>query len=295
MNLLDLFKQSVEMPIFEDFNVFEDEVLRVDKSKTLESVISLSLRCKDLGQAFAAGYRCALQALVPELDNQCWAAMCVTEASGNHPKQIETQLNKDGLLFGKKTFVTMATAAKQLIVIAKAGEDGDLPLLKAVLVDQIDNSQVIKIDTMPSLGMIPDINHGQLRLSGAAGVSLPGDGYIHFSKRFRTLEDIHLLCAFTGLVMSMAYRFNLPDSVLEKGMFLLNFVLNNDLIESELQHLNVHQAFLLFEEMVKELKDNESMLPADFVRDWRRDEKLFKIASKARIARQQKALVKIRA
>ena len=290
MNILPLIKTSLNEPIFKSFEEFEQEALNRNKFNSIEAALQISLRCSNLGQAFAAGYRCALQALVPDLNNNNWAAMCVTEVKGNHPRQLETIVDEQGVLTGAKSFVTMASAAKQLVVIAKAGETDQFPILKAVLVNHEHDSSGIQINDMPSLGMIPDIHHGQLNLTQATGSILPGDGHTNYSKRFRTLEDLHVLTAFTALVLSMSYRYKLPDSVFQQGLFLLNFVSSNDLNESELQHLNIHQAFQYFEKMVAGFMESASLLPKAFVEDWKRDSKLFKIASKARNVRRERAL-----
>lgn len=293
MNVLSMFKEVVRQPMFKSFSEFETETLNLDKANSVEAAIQLGLRCGNLGQAFATGYRCALQSLLPQLKNNQWAAMCVTEDGGNHPKQIKTLLDDNGFLSGAKSFVTMASSAKQLIVIAKAGDSNGLPILKAVLVEVEETSEEVCVKDMPSLGMIPDISHGKLVLNDASGKVLPGDGYIDFSKRFRTLEDIHVLSAFTALILSVAFRHCLSNSILERGLFLLNFVTSNDLDESELQHLNIYQAFEIFQNLVSDFMGQKELLPASFVSDWLRDEKLFKIASKARHARREKALATI--
>lgn len=289
MDLLKQFKAAMGQPTFSDFQQFEQSTLSENKTSSIESTLAIALRCSNLGQAFAVGYRCALQSLLPSLKQDQWAAMCVTEITGNHPKQIQTHVDEAGVVSGQKSFVTMATSARQLIVIAKAGETEQYPILKAVLVEQSEHSN-IQVQPMPSLGMIPDIQHGQLSLDGVNGKLLPGDGYVDYSKRFRTLEDIHVLTAFTSLVMSMSYRYGLPSTILQKGLFILNFVLTNQLSENSIQHLNIHQAFELFRSLTEEFIGQAEKLPDDFVEEWKRDSKLFKVASKARNARKKRAL-----
>lgn len=292
MDLLKHFKAAMVQPTLSGFQQFESFTLSQDKTKSIEAALSIGLRCSNLGQAFAAGYRCALQALQPDLKQDLWAAMCVTEASGNHPKHIQTTVNDQGEVTGKKSFITMATSAKQLIVIAKAGETERYPMLKAVLVEQFGQDG-IHIEPMPSLGMIPDIQHGQLTLESVQGKVLLGDGHVDYSKRFRTIEDLHVLAAFSALVVSTAHRYGLSDHIVEKGLFLFNFLLNNDLSDHAIQHLNIHQAFEIFRSLTEDLMQQSDRLPEAFVRDWKRDEKLFKVASKARAVRRERAIAEL--
>ena len=45
-----------------------------------------------VGWAFASGYQAALRALLPELPADAVAAFCVTEESGNRPRDIHTRI-----------------------------------------------------------------------------------------------------------------------------------------------------------------------------------------------------------
>ena len=291
MDLIKELTNAVALDVFESFEDFEKACLKADKSNTVAAAILLGLRSQNIGQAFAGGYRCALQALVPSLNSDEWAAMCVTESKGNHPKQIETKLSDQNTLNGVKSFVTMAEKASQLIVLAKSGAIDGRPLLKAVLVN--GNSSGVTINSMPSLGMIPDIPHGQLVLDNVEGQLLNGDGYSDYSKRFRTLEDLHVLAAFTSLLLSICVRYELPEEMISKGLFILDFCLNSEKADTSLLHLNLNHAFAMFGEMSDDLLSFET-LPEPLVQEWKRDSRLFKIASKARQSRKDKALAVIR-
>mgnify|MGYP000126004128 FL=1 len=278
---------QLKQPQFANFTEFAQAVLSQDKKNSLQAVLSVSLKANSIGQAFAVGYRCALQALLPELNSSQWVAMCVTEPQGNHPKQIQTQVTPDGLVSGQKSFVTMAELSQQLIVIAKSGETGERPILKAVLLQQ--PSQGVSLQVMKAMNLVPDIGHGQIALENAQGVILPGDGHNDYSKRFRYLEDIHVLMAFVSLIFSMSVRHQLQAFISEKCLLLINSLLTQELLDEPWQHLHMAAAFETFEKIVTDFETNFDSVPESFKSDWLRDKKLFSTANKAKLARTEKA------
>jgi len=278
---------QLKQPRFANFTEFAQAVLSQDKKNSLQAVLSVSLKVSSIGQAFAVGYRCALQALLPELNASQWVAMCVTEPQGNHPKQIQTQVTPDGLVSGQKSFVTMAELSQQLIVIAKSGEMGERPILKAVLLQQ--PSQGVSLQVMKAMNLVPDIGHGQIALENAQGVILPGDGHNDYSKRFRYLEDIHVLMAFVSLIFNMSVRYQLPAFISEKCLLLMSSLLTQELLDEPWQHLHIAAAFDSFEKIVGDFEASFDSVPESFKSDWLRDKKLFSIANKAKLARTEKA------
>ena len=74
-----------------------------------------------VGWAFASGYQAALRALLPELPHDTLAALCVTEAEGNRPRDIRTTIapQPDGTLRidGAKRWTTLGPASTLLLVV----------------------------------------------------------------------------------------------------------------------------------------------------------------------------------
>ncbi len=266
----------------------EDSLLHVMKS---------ALRCEQIGLGFAAGYRSALQCLMPELDVGRWAAMCVTEAAGNHPRHIQCQVNDQGVLTGEKSFVSMATYQPMLIVVAKAAEQdpqAERPQLKAVLIDS-DAAQVT-VQPMPPLPMVPEIEHGAVKFNQAQGLLLSGDGYNDYSKRFRTLEDAHVLMGFASVLVSLSFRYRLPSEIFESGVALLASIaalrtgLNASAPTSSFVHLHLAALFAQFKQLCENFEQRLTQLPDEVSNQWLRDKKLFGVAKQAREARHQRAL-----
>jgi len=177
-----------------------------------------------VGCAFLAGYRAALRALVPGID--CDASMCATEAQGAHPRSINTRLSRhdDGFgLTGEKRWVTGATDAQLLLVIASqgSGEDGR-NMLRCVCV--APGTAGVRIDPMPAPSFTPEIVHAFVTLSDVrvtAEAILPGDGYTRYLKPFRTVEDIHVMTALLAYLTSVASRCSWPEAALEDLVAML--------------------------------------------------------------------------
>ena len=267
-------------------------LVRADHS--LLHVMGSALRCDHIGLGFAAGYRSALQCLLPTLAVERWAAMCVTESGGNHPRNIRCRVDGQGVVAGEKSFVSMASYKPQLIVVASAGEQDGRPLLKAVLMDS--QHENVSVQTMPPLPMVPEIEHGAVRFEQAQGQLLAGDGYADFSKRFRTIEDAHVLMGFISILVSLSYRHGLPARVTEQGISLLASTaqlypdVGTATDDSAYLHLHLAALFEQFKALCAEFESHLSDLPEHLARDWLRDKKLFGVAKQAREARHQRAL-----
>lgn len=290
MTFHQLISQQLALPIISDLDALSTNHL-VSNEHTLEQVMKTALRCESIGFGFAAGYRSALQALLPELDVTRWAAMCVTEAAGNHPRSIQCTVDESGVLDGEKSFVTMAEFEPQLLVVAKAGEGESTPILKAVLVDSLAKN--VEITMMPPLPMVPEVGHGKITFKQAEGKLLEGDGYNHYSKRFRTIEDTHVLMGFTSVLLSIAYRHKLDAAVIEKAILQAASIMQtqsslND--DDPVFHLHLAAMFENFRNLCAEFESQFEHLPETVTSNWLRDKKLFGVANKARQVRREKAL-----
>ncbi len=286
-----IIQTQLKQPQFDSFTEFSQAALAHDKVNSLHGTLSIALRATSIGQAFSMAYRSALQALLPNLNPQQWAAMCVTEVKGNHPKQLTTQVTTNGVVTGGKSFVTMGEQAQQLIVVAKADEPQashvNRPTLKAVLLQQ--STKGIQIHALENMKLVPDVPHASMQLDGAQGVILPGDGHTDYSKRFRYLEDIHVLISFVALILSTSVRNGLPSKISEQCILLISALLSQKLQDEPWQHLHLAEAFKNFELIALEFEGSFELLPQVFKDNWLRDKKLFSLANKARQARAEKA------
>src|SRR6478672_11143237 len=144
-----------------------------------------------LGFAFAAGYQAALQYMVP---GDGIRSLCVTEARGNSPKDIDTVFDGETVT-GKKKWATAGPLATELLVCAKTGVD-EQGRNKLVMVRVAASSAKLHASSAP---FVPEIPHAEVELDHVRVLGvLPGDGYVEYVKPFRTIEDIHVHAALLG-------------------------------------------------------------------------------------------------
>ncbi|NVK37044.1 MAG: hypothetical protein HWE18_03885 [Gammaproteobacteria bacterium] len=284
---MQTIEDALQEPLFSNIEELGVHLLRNNQALDLNTAVELGLRCANLSQAFALAYRCALQTLLPSLDKTHWAAMCVTESQGNHPKQLQTYLDDNQQVFGHKSFVTMAGLAEQLILIVKQGDNPERPELKAMKV--LTQQANVKVTKMPAMKMLQDVPHGTIELSGAVGEILEGDGHADFSKPFRTLEDAHVLVACSAMIMRQAKEAALPSDIMQKALGVIAIVKGMSAMTYPWQHLQLAEAFELFEALCNKFEEVLSACSQEFSQQWLLDKALFKIAGKARLARAEKA------
>lgn len=177
-----------------------------------------------LGYAFVAGYAAALRRLfdhaarvqsvtpsrpLPERPLPARLSLCATEAGGGHPRSIATRLDKQGgalVLNGEKTFATLAPLAEELLVVASRGLEAD-GKNRLRLVRVKPSAPGVQIVARPDTPFAPEIPHALVRFTDVVIENadvLPGDGYDHYLKPFRTIEDIHVLASTVGYLHGAA-------------------------------------------------------------------------------------------
>jgi len=168
--------------------------------------------------AFASGFHETLVQVVG-LPSRVATAFCATEGGGAHPRAIQTTLSPAGgglRLQGHKTFTTLGTFARDLLVVAKRGvRDGRPDLVVARI--NADRAGVSR-EALPPLPIIPEIPHAELRFDAVVvgpEEVLEGDGYLRYLKPMRTVEDCHVLAAVVSWLVQVARRSRWPTSLVE--------------------------------------------------------------------------------
>lgn len=209
---MTLFSALLESPIdevgLEDVAAFWPRYLAIvaRAPRTFDRAVLSGFAADRLAWAFAGGYRSALARLVPDLPEDAMAALAVTEAAGNTPKAIATRLTRDGarlVLEGDKTWTTLGPRATELLVAARVEAPGSArPELRVIRVSV--SAPGVTITPMKEMPFVPELPHASVSLRGVvvdeASVLL-GDGYDHYVKPFRTVEDIHVIGAALGHVV----------------------------------------------------------------------------------------------
>ena len=184
--------------------------------------------CADrLGYAFASGYREALCAAIADAGADK-LALCASEERGAHPRFIECRLEPDGpdgarLLTGTKSYVTLGPHADGYIVIASTGHSADgQNQLAAVRIPR--GRSGIALTELPPTPFVPELPHARIafdRVPVRADEVLPGDGYEHYLKPFRTIEDIHVMAAACAWLVQVGRRSGWPTALVEAFVAVL--------------------------------------------------------------------------
>jgi alkylation response protein AidB-like acyl-CoA dehydrogenase len=243
--------------------------------------------------AFAAGYQAALRALWPGAPEGKRFALCATEAQGAHPSQIATLL-ADGVLRGKKRFVTGGDTADVLLVVATTGRGDDGRNRLRVCAIDARRAGVTLRPGVPT-PFAPELGHAALELDGVA-VSpdevLPGDGYTAWLKPFRTIEDLHVHAALCGYVIAVARRWRWPHAAVEKLSAIVHGLASLAAEDplAPATHVALGGALALGSEILESCEPHWSLVEDEEVRArWRRDRPLLDIAGKVRALRLEAA------
>ena len=176
-----------------------------------------------VGWAFASGYQAALRALLPELPSDAVAAFCVTEESGNRPRDIRTRFTPAGdggwRIDGAKRWTTLGPDSSVLLVVGALppGEDAARVRLKVARVAAATPG--LQLLGMPETRFVPEVPHARVQLDAVrvgADALLPGDGYERYVKPFRTVEDAHVTLAVLAYLLREARRHGWPAAFAER-------------------------------------------------------------------------------
>ncbi|MDM4771983.1 acyl-CoA dehydrogenase family protein [Solimonas sp. SE-A11] len=171
-----------------------------------------------VGWAFASAYQAALRALVPQLPADTVAALCVTEKDGNSPRAIRSEL-REGLLNGAKRWATLGPEGQLFLVVARDAEVlSDLPVLRVLCISA--DQAGVQVEAMPPTPFVPEVPHASLcfeNVTVADSAVLPGDGYLHYVKPFRTVEDLHVQAAVLAYLVREALRLRWPRGWIERA------------------------------------------------------------------------------
>jgi hypothetical protein len=177
------------------------------------------------GWAFASAYQAALRALVPGLPDDRVAAFCVTEATGNRPRDIHTEFRNGGdgrlAITGAKRWATLGPGSTLLLVVGQASPAADAPVARSSLkvAPVPTDAPGVLVESMPPTAFVPEVPHARIRLDAVqvpADSLLPGDGYDRYVKPFRTIEDTHINAALLAWLLREARVRGWPRAFAER-------------------------------------------------------------------------------
>jgi alkylation response protein AidB-like acyl-CoA dehydrogenase len=253
-----------------------------------------------VGWAFASGYQAALRALLPDLPRDTLAALCVTEAAGNRPRDIRTTITPLGdgawCISGAKRWTTLGPASTQLLVVGALqmpGADAGRPALKVARVPVPSSGLVLQ--PMPPTPFVPEVPHAQVQLHDVRlpeAALLPGDGYSACVKPFRTIEDAHVTLAVLAYLLREGRTRRWPHAFVEELAAAIGALLQ--IAHGDANAAATHVALAGALRIAQRLYGEASALWAGTADDaaarrWQRDRPLFEVAGAARAQRAVRA------
>ncbi len=240
------------------------------------------------GLAFLAGYQAALRMLWPSAPLSL-GALCVTEQRSVRPADLQCRV-ADLQVSGRKDFVTAAEAADWLLVAAREEVAGEKPQVALLVVRNGDPG--VQVEALPPLKLMPDIGHARLLLSEASCERLAGDGWSDYVKPFRTLEDVHVLAAFTAWLYGVGRDCGWPLSLRLRLLAVLAGAAEvaRQPAGSAAAHLLLAGLFEQWQQLSGDLDQAFAAGPAKWRELWQRDRGLLGVAGAARAKRLSNAL-----
>ena len=264
-----------------------------------------------LAWAFGAGYQAALRALLPDSAPHELLALCLTETTGNRPRDLRCSATAlpDGRwrLQGDKSWATFGSAATTLLVIAVQGPaaapvapataeawpPAPHPHLLALRVPS--DAPGVQVSGMPATGLVPELPHARLALQQVllpAGACLPGDGFTDYGKPFRTLEDLYVNAAVQAYLLREARARGWPAALRER--LAASLALLASLADAPPASATTHVALAGALDWARQTHTEAHALWAAIPDDpaaqrWQRDAKLLGVAGAARAQRAARA------
>lgn len=254
----------------------------------LDAAVAGGYAADRVGYAFLSGYQEALRALLPALPEGP-GALAATEEGGGHPAAIRTALaGADGAwtVSGTKTFATLGSSARWLVVIASAGATPEgRNRLRAVLVDAAGPG--VTVTDRPPLPFAPEIPHATVVFDGAPATVLPGDGYADVLKPFRTVEDVHVLGAALGWLVRVGRGAGWPAAMIERLLAAVASVRGIDLTHASAPgtHIALGGVYAEFGRIVADSEPLWELADTEITARWARDRPLFEVAGRVRAQR----------
>lgn len=296
---------AAPLPVHADFAAWR-ATFRISGT-TFSAALDAGLAGGQLAFCFAGGYQAALRCLRPSLPPAAFAALLLSEGRRQRPEELQTVLRPlpDGRyrLDGEKSYVTGATAADPLLVVARlATDDHDDAQAgtRAVLLALPPDLPGVTVTPRPAMGLLDALPHGRAQFTAVtvdAACRVPGDGWRDHGRPFRTHEDIHVQAAVAAHLAAEALRAGWPAPL--QATLLGCLARLADCAQRDAMAPATHLLLAAAEQELQQVTVAVSGLLAGrddaFARDWQANQALLALAAPARTKRLEKALAALRA
>eukprot|EP01080_Neovahlkampfia_damariscottae_P004677 gene4677-8249_t len=259
-------------------------------TSSFETAVVDGFKSTVLYMAFLNGYEAACSFI----SKKNLTSFCATEKTKGSPidstKTTIKKINENySIIEGEKSFVTFGKFSKHLLVTVKDENEK----LKCILIDS--NVSGISFDEpQKKLNFLNEVPHSKIKFNNikiSNSCILEGDGYSDYYKKFRTIEDVHVIGSFLGYFLRVGRLSKWNEFLLIR---ILKLILSlNDLLQFDLLNPITH---LLLNEILQEFGQIvEIILSLDFYNEeekrlFLRDKNIFKVANAVRTKRTESAM-----
>lgn len=271
--------------------------LRARHAAPIECAIASGFAADRLAWAFAGGFQAALRALLPALPNDQLTALCITEETGNRPRDIQTTITQraDGSLSisGAKRWSTLGLDSDVLLVVGRmaGGSEGERQQFQVARVPS--GSAGLTLQPMPPTRFVPEVAHAQVTLDDVrlpASALLPGDAYESCVKPFRTIEDTYVTAGVLAYLLREARARAWPATLRERLVAVLATLASLATAPNDpATHVALEGALQWIHQLYEEAGALWATAADEAAARWQRDSGLFKVAGTARVLRAARA------
>lgn len=174
---------------------------------------------EDSSAAFWVGYQVAIQKLFSPLLNEEIAAFLVNENKSSKPADWETKLNKKEQGFelqGQKDFVTAPDQIDVLLVAANIDDSIDIGGCRVCKIQKESQGVLLNDFKLPILSNLQKARSLFNKVNVLNQNILGVDGYSHYVKPFRLVEDFYVSISLLGFITRLVLKLDMNKECLSE-------------------------------------------------------------------------------
>ena len=272
------------------------------KLPQIDIAIRTAFGADRMSWVFASAYQSALRVMVPDAPSDEMLSLCVSEAAGNHPRDIQTRIQAmpSGRLRvnGHKRWAMIGLVPTTLLIVGLT-DPGFRGQYSTVRVAKVSVGSVgLTVQETQITSFIPEVPHCAVDLKNVEiepETLLPGDGYYNYVKPFRTLEDLFIAASTLAYLLRVARVHLWPTDYIERVAATLSVLrgFSNQSPLEALTHVVLSGSLRLVSQLRIEATELWRRTGGESSQRWDRDCALFNVAEVARQMRRQRAWEKL--
>lgn len=246
---------------------------------TLVQAAAAGMAADRLAWVFAAGYQASVRCAFPHCPASGWAAFLVSEDRGDDP--LPGVVEKNGTLFGWKTWVAGSDHARHLYLTADQGDGIYYYVDMNAYVDT--KASAVTMQRNEDASFLSTLTQGRAGFDGVPAARVDGQRV----KQFMAYETIHVAAALTGCLLSHGVAGSLMPAFGSLAVSILSGLdaLGTEDLNDDLSKLTMAGLDLQLAQLVRAFEAEGALLPG-----WDADRKLTSLYSRGVQSRARRVL-----